>query len=74
MITDLHLGAGQQGTDVIRSMRSALGLRIRVVLITGDTSTAVAEIARDNDVRIVSKPIDAERLLGLVSSMTATAA
>jgi hypothetical protein len=41
------------------------------VLITGDTSAAVKELQRDERLRLASKPIHAEELLGLLESLLA---
>jgi len=73
LITDLHLSDGQLGTDVIQSVRSILGRPVKAVLVTGDTSNLVNGIAADSDVRVISKPVRADELLGLVSSMTLVA-
>jgi hypothetical protein len=37
--------------------------------MTGDTSSAVQDLDADESLRIVSKPIQAEELLNLISSM-----
>ncbi|HTT01313.1 MAG TPA: CHASE3 domain-containing protein [Steroidobacteraceae bacterium] len=70
VVTDLHLDDGKLGTEVIRSVREALGHRVKVVLITGDTSTKAGDIAHDRDVRLMSKPIKADELLLILSTLT----
>ncbi|HTU67592.1 MAG TPA: ATP-binding protein [Steroidobacteraceae bacterium] len=71
VITDYHLGEGQTGTDVIAAARRVLGESMRAILVTGDTSSAVREIAADAQLRITSKPINARELLGLVRELLA---
>jgi two-component system, sensor histidine kinase len=66
LVTDYHLRAGETGTQVISAVRDALRAPLRSVLITGDTSSAIAELPRDAYLRIASKPIDAEELLTMV--------
>jgi len=63
LITDFHLGNGELGTEVIRSIRSVLGRDVKAFLLTGDTSSRVQIIARENDACLMSKPINAEELL-----------
>ena len=63
LITDFHLGNGELGTEAIRSIRSVLGRDIKAFLLTGDTSSRVQMIARENDACLMSKPINAEELL-----------
>jgi two-component system CheB/CheR fusion protein len=66
LVTDYHLGNGETGTQVIAALRDTLGVAIKAVLMTGDTSTAVRELPLDTRLRMASKPIKAEELLTLV--------
>jgi len=50
---------------------TASGKHLKAVLITGDTSAAVKELQRDERLRLASKPIHAEELLGLLESLLA---
>jgi PAS domain S-box-containing protein len=69
MITDYHLGEGELGTDVITGVRDKLHSEVKAVLVTGDTSTVVKHMADDPALRILSKPIDAERLLMVLKEL-----
>jgi two-component system, sensor histidine kinase len=69
LITDYHLSNGETGTEVIATLRQCLGRRLAAVLITGDTSSAVRELQRDESVRLASKPIHAEELLTLLKQL-----
>jgi PAS domain S-box-containing protein len=69
LITDYHLADGETGTQVIAQIRNALGKPLKAILMTGDTSCAVQDLDADELLRIVSKPIQAEELLSLISSM-----
>jgi two-component system CheB/CheR fusion protein len=69
LITDYHLANGELGTQVVTAVRSALNSEARAILVTGDTSTAVKDIPGDVRLRIISKPINAEALLALMSAL-----
>ena len=71
VVTDYHLGAGDTGLQVILRLREILSARVKAVLITGDTSSAIRDLAPDPDLRIVSKPVQAEVFLGLVRELLA---
>jgi len=66
LISDFHLGNGEFGTEVIRSIRSVLGRDVKAFLMTGDTSSRAQIIARKNDARLISKPINADEFLALL--------
>jgi len=72
LVTDYHLGHGETGTQVISSLREVLGPELKAVLVTGDTSTAVRDLQRDGRLRLASKPINAEELLGMLKALLAT--
>jgi CheY-like chemotaxis protein len=71
LVTDYHLNDGELGTQVIAALRESLALPLKAVLMTGDTSTAVAELPRDPYLRVASKPIDADELLTLLRALLA---
>jgi two-component system, sensor histidine kinase len=71
LITDYHLDNGETGTQVIAALRAMLGLSLKAVLTTGDTSTAVKQLPLDPYLRITSKPIRAEELLTLLRALLA---
>lgn len=69
LVTDYHLGNGELGTEVIAALRTRLGPLLKVVLLTGDTSGAVKEMHSDPNLRILSKPVNAEELLRLLQDL-----
>lgn len=71
LVTDFHLSDDNLGTEVIEAVRRILGRRVHAVLITGDTSSAIKEIASHGDIRLTSKPIKADELLALIEQLTA---
>jgi PAS domain S-box-containing protein len=71
LVTDYHLSDGETGIQVLNALREATGTALKAVLITGDTSTAIKELPRDPSLRVASKPIKAEELLSLMSTLLA---
>lgn len=71
LVTDYHLANGETGTAVIAALRESLGARLKAVLITGDTSTALRELPRDPFLRTASKPVQADQLLTLMRALLA---
>jgi two-component system, sensor histidine kinase len=71
LLTDFHLANGETGTAVISALRESLGIDLKAVLITGDTSTAMRELPRDPLMRITSKPVKADELLTLMRALLA---
>ena len=71
LISDYHLNDGETGTQVIAMLREVLGISLRAVITTGDTSAAVKQLPRDPYLRIASKPIKSEELLTLLRALLA---
>jgi PAS domain S-box-containing protein len=69
LITDFHLAEGELGTQVIAALRAETGTQLKAVLVTGDTSAIVKELAADPQLRITSKPVNAEELLELLRKL-----
>ncbi len=74
IISDYHLEGGKIGTDVIAAARARLGSDFPAILVTGDTSSAIADLQRDKHLRVTSKPINADELLGLIQALLAESA
>ncbi|MDA8350006.1 MAG: PAS domain S-box protein [Pseudomonadota bacterium] len=72
LMTDYHLSHGQTGTQVITTIRQALGAPLKSVLITGDTSTEIRALPRDPRLRIANKPLTAEAMLSLLDELIAS--
>jgi CheY-like chemotaxis protein len=69
LITDYHLGGGNTGIEIVRMARDRFGADFKAVLVTGDTSSVIRDLQRDRHLRVISKPIDAEELLGIPESL-----
>lgn len=69
LVTDYHLGNGELGTEVIAALRGRVRPELKAILLTGDTSLVVRELRADPNLRILSKPVNAEELLRLLHSL-----
>jgi CheY-like chemotaxis protein len=69
LITDYHLEGGRTGTQVIEAARELVGPGFKAVLVTGDTSSAIRAMQSDPQLRITSKPINSDELLGMVREL-----
>jgi PAS domain S-box-containing protein len=69
LVTDYHLGGSETGTDVIAAIREQVGRPVPAVLVTGDTSSAIRELQQHDNLRVISKPINADDLIGLMREL-----
>ncbi len=70
VVADYHLGPGETGLQVVEALRAHLGIALKAVLVTGDTSSAIHELPRRPYMRVVSKPVQADELLGLLRELS----
>jgi PAS domain S-box-containing protein len=71
LISDYHLEAGRTGTQVIAAARELRDPKLKAILVTGDTSSAVRELQGDERLRITSKPINSRELLDMIRGLLA---
>ena len=71
LVTDYHLSDGLTGTQVITALRETLGRSLKAVLVTADTSSALRDLPRDPDLCVASKPLRAEEMLTLLTTLSA---
>jgi PAS domain S-box-containing protein len=69
IISDYHLDGGHTGAEVIASARQRFSSDFRAILVTGDTSSAIAHLQRDERLRVTSKPINPDELLSLIQTL-----
>lgn len=69
LVTDYHLGDGQTGADVITAVRGVISPKLKAILVTGDTSRAIKELSADDQLRVTSKPVDADELLSSLRTL-----
>jgi len=67
IITDLHLGPGDDGTAVVRRVRHGCGHRVPALLITGDTLTGAN--VREPDMTVLMKPVQPRHLLDALHAL-----
>ncbi|MDH4986152.1 PAS domain-containing hybrid sensor histidine kinase/response regulator [Aminobacter anthyllidis] len=68
ILADYHLD-GENGLDVIRTMRRAYGVAIPAVLITADRSNEVRAAADQIDVAVLNKPLKPAVLRSMMNRM-----
>lgn len=71
VVSDYHLGSQETGLQVVASVRAAISPDLKAILVTGDTSSAMRALACDSNLREVSKPVNADELLGLIDELLA---
>jgi len=71
LITDYHLAEGELGTQVLAALHENTGTDVRAVLVTGDTSALIKQMAGNPHLRIAGKPINAEELLAMLTALLA---
>jgi len=69
LITDFHLPGGMSGFDVIKSVRKVLGEKFPAIMISGDTSAELSDLAHDSQVRFATKPSKPDVLFDLVREL-----
>lgn len=68
LVADYHLADGELGTEVIAALRRRVP-GLGSILLTGDTSAVIKEMHADPNLRVLSKPVDAEELLGQLQAL-----
>jgi len=70
LVIDYHLNNsdGTTGIQLIDALRETAHGALPAVLMTGDTSSAVKTLPQDPDLRIASKPVNADELLSLLGT------
>jgi len=71
LVTDYHLSNsdGTTGIQLIDALRETVHGALPAVLMTGDTSSAIKTLPQDPDLRIASKPVNADELLSLLGTL-----
>jgi CheY-like chemotaxis protein len=71
LITDYHLRNGETGLTVITELRETVGQPLKALLVTGDTSVAIRALSQDSNLRIISKPVNADEMLSMLEALLA---
>lgn len=71
VITDFHLSGSGTGKQLVSSVREMRGQQFRVIVITGDTASAVHHFDSDRGLCWIRKPVDPAQLLRLLETLLA---
>lgn len=74
VLTDYHLGDGETGLGVLRQLRELAGRDLPAVVLSGDTSSFVANLAATERVRVLRKPVDPAVLVATMEALFGEAA
>jgi CheY-like chemotaxis protein len=69
IISDFHLGPTERGSDAIEKIRAYFERAIPAILLTGDTSAVPARFSNEAGIRMLNKPVDAQRLVALIDEL-----
>jgi PAS domain S-box-containing protein len=74
VLSDFNLPGRMNGVDTIHAVRKAVGQRIPAVVLTGDIRSEVLDSIAMHNVRIATKPVNADQLIQLLTEPEAEAA
>ncbi|MGB9366764.1 MAG: MASE1 domain-containing protein [Xanthobacteraceae bacterium] len=74
VLSDFNLPGRMNGVESIQALRKALGENIPAIVLTGDIRSEVLDAIALHDVRIATKPVNADQLMQLVRQQHAQAA
>jgi CheY-like chemotaxis protein len=69
VISDFQLGPTERGSEAIERTRVHFKCNVPAILLTGDTSAVPARLSSEAGIRMLSKPVDAERLVSLIDEL-----
>jgi len=69
VLTDYRLSDGETGVDAVDALRERLGRRVEAAVLTGDTSADIVRHVQGSGLRLLHKPIDAQRLREVVDAL-----
>ena len=72
IIADYRLPQGETGIQLIERIRNEVGQEIPAILVTGDTSLVTQDDMQRIDYKFLHKPVDPEKLLGLIHQLLST--
>ena len=72
IITDYHLAHGELGTQAIEQVRAACGEAVPALVVSGDVTVEMREIARNAGLHLLHKPLQAARLRTLLHHLVHT--
>ena len=73
IVADLHLAGGTSGLAAVQQLRDELGLAVPAIVVSGDTSDAARQRARDAGLTLLQKPVQTSALAATVAALLAPA-
>jgi two-component system, sensor histidine kinase len=73
VISDFHLGLSERGSDAIDKIRKHFQVELPAILLTGDTSAVPARLVNGPGIRMLTKPVDAARLVAVMDELLRSA-
>jgi CheY-like chemotaxis protein len=74
VLSDFNLPGRMNGVETIQALRKALGENVPAIVLTGDIRSEVLDAIALHDVRVATKPVNADQLMQLVRQQQAQAA
>jgi CheY-like chemotaxis protein/anti-sigma regulatory factor (Ser/Thr protein kinase) len=74
VLSDFNLPGRMNGVETIQALRKALATNVPAIVLTGDIRSEVLDAIALHDVRVATKPVNADQLLALVRQQHAQAA
>jgi CheY-like chemotaxis protein/anti-sigma regulatory factor (Ser/Thr protein kinase) len=74
VLSDYNLPGRMNGVETIQALRKTLGQNLPAIVLTGDIRTEVLDAIARHDVRIATKPVNADQLMRLLNEPHAEAA
>jgi two-component system, sensor histidine kinase len=72
IITDYRLARGELGTQAIEKIRAARGEAVPALVVSGDVTVEMRELARSAGLHLLHKPLQAARLRTLLHHLVHT--
>lgn len=69
ILSDWRLRGQENGVEAVRAVRSVTGDATPAVLITGDTSTELLQLAHENGLVVLHKPLQPRQLVRLIKHL-----
>jgi PAS domain S-box-containing protein len=69
VLTDYHLDNGETGLSVLKQLRAMAGRDLPAVVLSGDTSSIVGNLAAIDRVRVLRKPADVAQLVAAMETL-----
>jgi CheY-like chemotaxis protein len=69
VLSDFNLPGPMNGVESIEALRVALAWKVPAIVLTGDIRSQAIETITKHDVAVVTKPLDGDELLQLITQI-----